>query len=130
MAHNSSNFSPAIDPVINRSFYGLGEKEEAPQFSKIFKVGSDNEPQMSYGEVSGPTILSAKTENEAVERKQIVMANPKTHATATYAGALEISYEAAKDTRNRYARISQPSAALGKGARQTPDFLCADRKST
>ncbi len=126
MAHNSSNFSAAIDPVVNRSFYGLDEDQEAPQFSKIFKVGSDNEPIMSYVEVAGPTILSAKTENEAVERKVIRMTNPKTYTTLTYAGALELSYEAAKDTRNRYARVSQPAAALGKGARQTPDFLTAN----
>jgi len=126
MAHNSSNFSAAIDPVVNRSFYGMGETEEAPQFPKIFKVASDNEPISSYAEVAGPTILSAKVENAAVERKQIIMTNPKSYTTTTYAGALEISYEASKDTRNRYARISQPATALGKGARQTGDFLTAN----
>src|SRR5437773_1562963 len=97
MSHSTNDFFAAIDPVVNRNYYGLEDGDVEAQYSGIFKVGSDNEPQMSFVEYGGPAALSLKTENAAVTAKYITQGPIKTHYTSTYAGAITISYEAAKD---------------------------------
>jgi len=124
MAHSSNDFFAAIDPVVNRSFYGLETKAER-QFEKIFKISSDDEPIKSAVEYGGPGSLSLKTENAAVQSKQILQGPVKTWNTATYAGAVTISYEAAKDVRNRYGRVAQAAGSLGRASRVTPELLTA-----
>src|SRR3954470_5371359 len=105
MAHDSNDFWAAIEPVANRKFYGIGEKTPA-QFSKIFRIGSDDEPQTSfveYGSVN--TTLSLKTENAAVTQRTTSQGPVKTWNTQTFAGAATISMEAAKDVKNRYPKL-------------------------
>jgi hypothetical protein len=125
MAGSVAQYFAAVDPVINRSFYGLEDTKTPKQFDKIFRVGSDNEPQRSFVEYAGAANLSAKTENAAVAMKQVIQGPIKTHFTTTYAGALTFSYEAVSDVKNRYAKIVQPSAGLGRATRVTPELLTA-----
>lgn len=125
MAHSTNDFFAAIDPVVNRYYYGLGDSEVDAQYSKIFMVDSDNEPQRSVVEYGGPTSLTLKPENSAVSAKYITQGPVKTHYTNTYAGAITISYEAAKDVKNRYGKIAQASSALGEAERITPELLTA-----
>lgn len=125
MGHSTNDFFAAIDPVVNRNYYGLDDGDVEAQYSGIFKVGSDNEPQMSFVEYGGPSSLTLKTENAAVAAKYITQGPVKTHYTSTYAGAITISYEAAKDVKNRYGKIAQASAALGEAERVTPELLTA-----
>lgn len=123
--HSTNDFFAAIDPVVNREYYGLDESDVDAQYSKIFTVGSDNEPQMSAVEYGGPASLTLKPENSAVTSKSILQGPIKTFYTSTYAGAITISYEAAKDVKNRYGKIAQASAALGEAERITPELLTA-----
>lgn len=124
--HSTGDFFAAIDPVANRHYYGLDdENRPEPQYSTIFKVGSDNEPQRSWVEYAGPSRLVLKDENSAVQPQQIRQGPIKTAFTATYAGAITISIEAAKDVKNRYGKIAQASGALGSAERVTPELLCA-----
>lgn len=125
MAHTTNDFFAAIDPVANRSYYGLGDNDAEKQYSTIFTVDSDDEPQRSFVEYSGPASLALKAENAAVLQKNIHQGPVKTHYTATYAGAVTISHEAAKDVKNRYAKIASTMGALGEAERITPELLCA-----
>ena len=122
MAHSTNDFFAAIDPVVNRSYYGLDDQAEQ-QFKSIFKVGTDDEPQMSAVEYGGPGSLTLKTENAAVAPKSIVQGPIKSWNAATYAGGVTISYEAAKDVKNRYAKIAQTAGSLGRATKVTPELL-------
>lgn len=124
MAHSSNDWFAAIDPVANRSFYGLEAKTEK-QFSKIFEVGSTDEPIMSWVEYAGPGNLTEKAENAAVTQKSIKEGPIKTVRAATFAGAVTVSYEAAKDVRNRYPRVTQAAGSLGRAVDVTPELLTA-----
>lgn len=125
MAHSTNDFFAAIDPVVNRNYYGLDDEQTDKQYSMIFKISSDDEPQMSAVEYGGPSTLSLKTENAAVTPKFIVQGPVKTYYTSLYAGAITISYEAARDVKNRYGKIAQASSALGEAERVTPELLTA-----
>lgn len=125
MAHQSNDFFAAIDPVANRSFYGLDDDKVEPQYKSIFNISSDDEPIKSAAEFGGPASLSLKTENAAVLQKRITQGPIKTWNTATYAGAITISREAAMDVRNRFPKVAQSSAALGEAVRVTPELLTA-----
>jgi hypothetical protein len=125
MPGSVAQYFAAVDPVINRSFYGLEDPKTPRQFDKIFDVASDDEPQRSFVEYAGAASLTAKTENAPVAMKQVVQGPIKTHYTTTYAGALTFSYEAVTDVKNRYAKIVQPSGGLGRATRVTPELLTA-----
>jgi phage major head subunit gpT-like protein len=122
MPHSSADFFAAIDPVVNREFYGLDEKVDS-QFSKIFSVASDDEPQKSAVEFGGPGVLQLKTENASVQQKSIKQSGVKSWTAATYAGACTISYEAAKDV--KYGKIRQAAGNLGRATKMTPEYLSA-----
>lgn len=125
MAHGSADFWAAIEPVANRKFAGIGEKTPR-QFDKIFKVGSDDEPQTSYVEYGGvEATLQLKTENAAVVQKTTSQGPIKNYITQTFAGAATISFEAAKDVKNRYPKLSQAVGLLGEAAHVTPELLTA-----
>lgn len=125
MAHNSNDFWAAIEPIANRKFYGIGEKTPS-QFTKIFKVGSDDEPQTSFVEYGGVNAtLQLKTENAAVQQRSTSQGPVKTWNTITMAGAATISMEAAKDVKNRYPKLSQATGLLGEAAHVTPELLTA-----
>lgn len=125
MAHSASDFFAAVDPVVNRHFYGLDDEKMEAQFSKIFKIGSDDEPVKSAVEYAGPASLSLKTENASVTQKQIRQGPIKTWNSATYAAAVTLSYEAAKDVKNRYGKIAQTAGSLGRATKVTPELLSA-----
>ncbi len=125
MAHSSNDFWAAIEPVANRKFNGIGEKTPR-QFDKIFEVGSDDEPQTSYVEYGGVNAtLQLKTENAAVQQRTTSQGPIKTWNTQTFAGAATISMEAAKDVKNRYAKLGQAVGLLGEAAWVTPELLTA-----
>lgn len=123
MAHSTNDFFAAIDPVVNRNYYGLDDEQVEAQYKQFFKVASDDEPQMSAVEYGGPASLTLKTENAAVAQKEIIQGPVKTYYTNTHAGAITISYEAARDVKNRYGKIAQASSALGEAERTTPELL-------
>lgn len=124
MGHSVNDFFAAVDPVANRSFYGLEDEIES-QFKQFFKIGSDDEPQKSAVEYGGPASLSLKTENAAVAQKYILQGPIKTWNAATYAGAATISYEAARDVKNRYGKIASTMGSLGRATKITPELLTA-----
>lgn len=123
MAHVSADFFAAIDPVVNREFYGLENDKDPAQYSQIFKVASDDEPYKSAVEFGGPGVLALKTENSPVTQKTIRQSSVKTWDTSTFAGAISISHEAAKDV--KYAKIKQAAGSLGRAVDLTPEYLCA-----
>lgn len=124
MAHSTNDFWAAIEPVANRKFHGIGEKTPR-QFDKIFRIGSDDEPQTSYVEYGASGNLAEKTENEAVAQHTTSQGPVKTYYTRTFAGAATISHEAAKDVKNRYPKLSQAMGLLGEAAHVTPELLTA-----
>ena len=125
MAHSVNDFFAAVDPVANRHYYGLENEKTEQQFKQFFKIGTDDEPRKSSVEFGGPPSLSLKTENAAVAQKTIVQGPIKTWDTATYAGAATISYEAAKDVKNRYSKIASTMGTLGRATKITPELLTA-----
>lgn len=125
MAHGSSDFYAAIDPVVNRDFYGADKNKEKSQAFEFFKVGSDDEPQKSYVEFGGPRQLDQKAENARVAEKQFVQGGIKNWTTSTWAGAATVSMEAAKDITNHYSKLKQQFSSLGNAGRNTPELLCA-----
>lgn len=124
MSHSTADWFAAIEPVANRAFYGL-ESKTTKQFSKIFSVGSDDEPIASWVEYGGPGNINEKAENAQVQLKEVVEGPIKTKRAATYAGAMVVSYEAAKDVANRYARVVQTARTLGRAVDVTPELLTA-----
>ena len=124
MTHSSNDFFAAIEPVANRKFHGVGEKTPR-QFDKIYKVGSDSEPQTSYVEYGAGGSLTEKAENASVVAHTTSQGPVKTYYTRTWAGAATISMEAAQDVKNRYPKLSQAMGMLGEAAHITPELLTA-----
>lgn len=122
MAHGVADFFAAVDPVVNREFYGLPEANES-QFDKIFKTSTDDEPTKSAVEFGGPGVLALKPENSAVAQKSILQGGIKSWSTSTYAGMIALSYEAAKDV--KWGKIKQAAGSLGRATKMTPEYLCA-----
>lgn len=124
MAHSSNDFWAAIEPVANRKFHSIGEKTPR-QFDKIYKVGSDDEPQTSYVEYGAGGSFTEKPENDEVATHTTSQGPVKTWYTKTWAGAATISHEAAKDVKNRFPKLSQSVGLLGEAAHITPELLTA-----
>lgn len=125
MSHSVNDFFAAVDPVANRHFYGLDSEKTEQQFKQFFKIDTDNEPKKSAVEYGGPASLSLKPENSPVAQKQINQGPIINWSTATYAGAATISYEAAKDVKNRYGKIASTMGSLGRATKITPELLTA-----
>lgn len=124
MAQSSTDFWAAIEPVANRSFWGL-DQERTKQFSEIFKVGSDDEPVVSWAEAAGVGNLIEKAENAPVTQRDVKIGPVKSVRAATYAIATAISMEAAKDVKNRFPRIVQAMGSMGRAVDVTPELLTA-----
>jgi hypothetical protein len=122
--HSVNDFFAAVDPVANRSFYGLDTDVEH-QAEDIFKFSSDDEPIRSAVEYAGADVLTLKTENAAVAMKEMRQGPIKTWRAVLHAGASTISFEAATDTKNRYGKITSAMGALGRAAEITPQLICA-----
>lgn len=124
MPQSQADFFAAVDPVVNRAFYGL-ESEVEKQAFDIFKTDTDDEPIKSAVEYAGPPNLQLKTENAAVLQRTIKQGPIKTWRAVLHAAALTLSYEAASDTTNRYGKITQSAGAMGRAVNITPELICA-----
>jgi hypothetical protein len=124
MAHSTNDFFAVVEPVANRTFYGVEAKAERQCFS-IFKESTDDEPIRSAVEFGGPASLTLKPENDAVALKNFRQGPVKTWNAAVWAGAAVVSLEAVKDTKNRYPKLVQAMSTLGRAARVTPELLTA-----
>lgn len=124
MAAGATNmYWAAVEPITNRTFYGLDGRKVPSQYDKVFDVNSDDEPQRSFVEYAGVPTLTLKNENASIIPRNVLQGPVKTHYTLTYAAAVTFSHEAVKDTSNRYAKITKPISAMGKAADVTPEFL-------
>ena len=122
--HATADFYAAVDPVVNREFYGLEADREPSQFDKIFKISSTDEPQKSAVEYGGPLQLDLKAENAAVAGKSIVQGPIKGWTTNTHAANMVLSFEAVADV--KYAKIKSAAGSIGRATRQTPEYIARD----
>lgn len=124
MAINSAAIYKSIEPVV-RHFWGLEvDGEKNPQiFDSIFDVEETDEPVMEATEYGGAGPMSYKAENERIVFDEIVQGGTKRWSAGTWASGIEISLEAAEDTKYRAIRTSAQS--LGRTARLTPEYLTA-----
>jgi hypothetical protein len=114
----------AMDPVP-RKYYGLGRDEQKmkAQFSQIAEESTTDEPTREFTEFGGPQNLSFKAENAAMTIRTIQAGPVKRVSAATFAAALEISYEAVRDS--KYKAIASSAKALGRATEKTPERLFA-----
>lgn len=124
MAMNSASIYKSIEPVV-RHFWGLElDAEKNPQiFPDIFDVEETDEPVMEAVEYGGPGTMSYKPENERIIFDSIAQGGTKRWSAGTWATGIEISLEAAEDT--KYRAIRTVSSSLGRAARLTPEYLTA-----
>jgi len=124
MAQSSNDHWAAVEPVVNRKFYGISQKIPS-QFDKIAHVSSDDEPQRSAVEWGGARTLTLKAENAAVQMTTMTQGPVKFWYTQTFAGAATLSHELAKDVKNRFAKLGSAIGQLGEAAHITPELLFA-----
>lgn len=124
MPMNSASIYKSIEPVV-RHFWGLEvDTEKNPQiFDKVMDVEETDEPVMEATEYGGPGTMSYKPENERITFDSIQQGGTKRWSAGTWATGIEISLEAAEDTKYRAIRTSAQS--LGRAARLTPEYLVA-----
>lgn len=124
MAMNSASIYKSIEPVV-RHFWGLEvDAEKNPQiFDKIFDVEETDEPVMEATEYGGPGTMTYKPENERITFDSIQQGGTKRWSAGTWATGVEISLEAAEDT--KYRAIRTAAQSLGRAARLTPEYLAA-----
>jgi hypothetical protein len=125
MAQSSNDHWAAVEPVVNRELYGL-DPRVPPQWSQIFSVSSDTEPQRSAVEYGGGArTLTLKPENTAVGQTQVFQGPLKTWYTQSFAAAATLSEELAQDASGKYAKLTQAIGQLGEASRVFPELLCA-----
>lgn len=124
MAMNSASIYKSIEPVV-RHFWGLEAEGKNGEtiFDKIFDVEETDEPVMEATEYGGAGPMSYKAENERIIFDEIIQGGTKRWMAGTWASGIEISLEAAEDTKYRSIRTSAQS--LGRTARLTPEYLAA-----
>jgi hypothetical protein len=121
---NSAAIYKSIEPVV-RHFWGL-ELDSAKNpsvFDKIFDVEETDEPVMEATEYGGPGTMGYKPENERIIFDNIVQGGTKRWIAGTWATGVEISLEAAEDT--KYRAIRTAATSLGRAAKLTPEYLTA-----
>jgi hypothetical protein len=121
---NSASIYKSIEPVT-RHYWGLevNNAETPAIMDKIFDVESTDEPTMEATEYGGPGTLTYKPENERITFDDIVQGGTKRWSAGTWASGIEISREAAEDT--KYGAIKTASRSLGRATRLTPEYLAA-----
>lgn len=121
---NAAAIYKSIEPVV-RHFWGLEAESSTttPIFDKIFDVEETDEPVMEATEYGGAGPMSYKPENERIAFDEIIQGGTKRWSAGTWASGIEISLEAAEDTKYRAIRTSAQS--LGRTARLTPEYLAA-----
>lgn len=121
---NSASIYKSIEPVT-RHYWGLelNNVETPAVMDKIFDVESTDEPVMEATEYGGPGTLTYKPENDRITFDDIVQGGTKRWSAGTWASGIEISREAAEDT--KYGAIKTASRSLGRATRLTPEYLAA-----
>ena len=121
---NSAAIYKSIEPVV-RHFWGLEiDTEKNPAiFDEIFDTEETDEPVMEATEYGGAGPMSYKPENERIIFDEIIQGGTKRWSAGTWASGIEISLEAAEDTKYRAIRTSAQS--LGRTGRLTPEYLAA-----
>lgn len=127
MPVSSGNNWAAVEPVINRKLYGQPDGHKVkPQWSQIFHVATDDEPQRSAFEFGGGhRTLTLKPENTPVAQGEIVQGPGKTWLTESFSAATTISEELAMDASGRYSKLVSAIGQLGEAARVFPELLTA-----
>lgn len=125
MAQSSNDHWAAVEPVVNRTLYGL-DGRVPPQFSQIFHVDTDSEPQKSAVEYGGGArTLTLKPENTAVTQTQQVQGPVQFWYTNSFAAAATLSNELAEDASGKYSKLTTALGQLGEAGRIFPELLCA-----
>lgn len=124
MSINSASIYKSIEPVV-RHFWGLEtDAEKNPQvFDKIMDTEETDEPVMEATEYGGPGTMTYKPENERGTFDEVIQGGTKRWSAGTWFTGVEISLEAAEDT--KYRAIRTASTSLGRAARLTPEYLVA-----
>jgi hypothetical protein len=124
MAMNSASVYAQIEPVT-RHYWGLevNNAETVAVMDKIMDVESTDEPTMEAVDFGGPGTMTYKPENERITFDDIVQGGIKRWSAGTWATGIEISQEAAEDS--KYAAIKTASRSMGRAGRLTPEYLCA-----
>lgn len=122
MPMNSASIYKTIEPVV-RHYFGLEMAAGEEIFSSIFDVEETDEPVMEATEYGGPGTMSYKPENERIIFDSITQGGTKRFVAGTWATGIEISLEAAEDT--KYGAIRTTSKSLGRAAKLTPEYLGA-----
>src|SRR5678815_3636492 len=124
MAINSASIYRSIEPVT-RYFWGLetNNAETVAVMDQIFDVDSTDEPTFEATEYGGPGTMTYKPENERITFDDIVQGGTKRWVAGTWATGIEISREAAEDT--KYGAIKTAARSMGRAGRLTPEYLAA-----
>lgn len=121
---NSASIYASIEPVT-RHYWGLevDNAETVSVMPMIMDVESTDEPVMEAVDYGGPGTMTYKPENERITFDDIVQGGIKRWSAGTWATGIEISLEAAEDT--KYAAIKTAARSMGRAGRLTPEYLCA-----
>ncbi|MBV8928866.1 MAG: hypothetical protein JO152_07065 [Mycobacteriaceae bacterium] len=124
MAMNSASIYKSIEPVV-RHFWGveLDDSKNPAVYDKIADVEETDEPVMEATEYGGPGTMTYKPENERITFDAIIQGGTKRWSAGTWATGIEISLEAAEDT--KYRAIRTAASSLGRAAKLTPEYLFA-----
>lgn len=120
----SASIYKSIEPVV-RHYWGLElDPEKNPSiYDKIADVEETDEPVMEATEYGGPGTMTYKPEGERITFDSILQGGTKRWSAGTWATGIEISLEAAEDT--KYKAIRTSAQSLGRAARLTPEYLFA-----
>ena len=124
MAMNSASIYRSIEPVV-RHFWGLeaNRAETVSVMDKIADAESTDEPTMEATEYGGPGTMTYKPENDRITFDEIIQGGTKRWSAGTWATGIEISLEAAEDT--KYSAIKTASKSMGRAGKLTPEYLWA-----
>lgn len=128
MPVTSGQVYKAVEPVI-RDHWGTGAREEEKGAKRaldyFMNVEDTDQPIMDVQEWGGPGTASYKAEGSRIVTDMIYQGTGKRFVAQTYAGGMEISYEAAEDAAKNLPVIKSAGKMLGEMAWKTPDYLAA-----
>jgi hypothetical protein len=122
MAVNTATLYANIEPVV-RHRWGLERGKVKKQAQEIFSFSSSKDPIYETLEQAGPGMLKLKVQNQAIQTGTVTLGRPKRWEAATYAGGVELSYEAVRDAKS--SEIKTPAGLLGRSTERAPQMLLA-----